>query len=85
MQKNIMEVNDKLNFEVLDSKEVWWETTRQYKLQFTDGKTLKFRIAESPKYCDLLVFTDNGWSALDEGDMYQKIIYDHYDENGAIE
>ena len=40
-----MEVNDKLNFEVLDSKEVWWETTRQYELQFTDGKTLKFRIA----------------------------------------
>ena len=80
-----MEVNDKLNFEVLDSKEVWWETTRQYELQFTDGKTLKFRIAESPKYCDLFVLTDNGWSALDEGDMYQKIIYDHYDENGAIE
>jgi hypothetical protein len=29
--------------------------------------------------------TDDGWTALDEGDIYQKIIYDHYDENGAIE
>jgi hypothetical protein len=85
MQKNIMEVNDKLNFEVLDSKEVWWETTRQYELQFTDGKTLKFRIAESPKYCDLLVLTERGWSALDEDDAHQKIIYEQWCENGAIE
>jgi len=80
-----MEVNDKLDFEVLDSREVWWETTKQYELQFTDGKALKFRIAESPKYCDLLVLTEKGWSTIDEDDKHHMMIYEQWCEYGAIE
>ena len=44
-----------MEFEVLDSKEVWWETTNEYELRFDDGEIKQYRVAENPKGTDFFV------------------------------
>ena len=68
-----------MNYEVLESNEVWWQTTTQYKIRFDDGDIIEFRAAEDPKGTEFFVYNDR-WEELDDGNEKHNIFYDAWSE-----
>jgi len=69
-----------MEFEVIDSKEVWWAVTNQYEVAFKDGNTFSFRAAEDPNGTDFYVLSDDGWSPLEDGNEYHDSFYEAWSE-----
>ena len=69
-----------MEFEVKDSREVWWAVTNQYDITFEDGKTFNFRAAEDPNGTDFYVLSDDGWEPLEEDNVYHDIFYEAWSE-----
>jgi len=61
-------MENQLEIEVLESKEVWYATTNQYELKIGENK-YTVRVAETSKECLYLILDlDTGdWADLEEG------------------
>ena len=61
-------MENQAEIEVVDSKEVWWATTRQYELKIGENKYC-VRVAENSNGCEYLILDlDSGdWADLEEG------------------
>jgi len=69
---------------VLDSKEVWWATTKEYDLEI-DGEITSVRIAENPKGTEFFEWNEvSGWDEVDTDDGVMKIVNEAW-ENGELE
>jgi hypothetical protein len=69
-----------MNIEVLESKEVWWATTKEYDIRFDDGEIKQYRVVENPKGTDFFVLTNDGWEELEDGDEYDDAFYEEWCE-----
>ena len=50
---------------IIDSKEVWWATTKEYELD-VEGEITTVRIAETPKSTEFLQWNEkSGWEEAD--------------------
>lgn len=68
------------NIEVLESKEVWWATTREYTLE-VDGETVRVRIAETPKSTEFFEWNEStGWEESDTEEGIMAEIYEAWSE-----
>lgn len=61
-------MENQLEIEVVDSKEVWWATTKQYELKIGENEYC-VRVAENSNGCEYLILDlDSGdWADLEEG------------------
>lgn len=60
-------MENQIEIELIDSKEVWWATTTQHEVKI-GGKEYFVRVAESSKSSELLILNSNGdWEDLEEG------------------
>ena len=69
-----------MNYEILDSREVYWAVTNQYEIRFDDGEVMTFRAAEDDNGTDFFVLTDDGWSPLEEGNKFHDAFYDAWSD-----
>ena len=69
---------------VLDNKEVWWATTKEYDLEI-NGEITTVRIAEDPKSTEFFEWNEiSGWEETDTDDGVMKIVFEAW-ENGELE
>lgn len=62
-----MENQEEFEIEVLNDREVWWASTKEYELKIGENK-YTIRVAENSKGCEYLILNDNGyWDNLEEG------------------
>ena len=73
-----------MDFEVINSKEVWWAVTNQYEIRFDDGEILEFRAAEDPNGTEFFVYTDDGWESLEDGNEKHDAFYEAWSD-GTLE
>jgi len=69
-----------MEFDVLDSREVWWQTTNEYELRFDDGEVKQYRASENPKGTEFFVLTSDGWEELEDADEYDDAFYEAWSE-----
>jgi hypothetical protein len=69
-----------MNFDILDSREVYWAVTNQYEIRFEDGEIMEFRAAEDDNGTDFYVLTDDGWESLEEDNKYHDAFYEAWSE-----
>ena len=61
---------------IIDSKEVWWATTKEYELD-VEGEIITVRIAETPKSTEFLQWNEStGWEEADTDGGIMKMIYE---------
>ena len=69
---------------IIDSKEVWWATTKEYELD-VEGEIITVRIAETPKSTEFFVWNEStGWEEADTDTGIMEIIYEAW-SNGELE
>ena len=69
---------------VLDTKEVYWATTKEFELD-VDGEITTVRIAENSKGAEFFEWNaTSGWEESDTDDGIMKDIYEAW-ENGELE
>jgi|TARA_Y100000389_G_scaffold204204_1_gene255569 hypothetical protein len=68
----------------IDSKEVWWATTKEYELD-VEGEITTVRIAETPKSTEFFQWNEkSGWEEADTDGGIMKIVYEAWC-NGELE
>lgn len=75
-------MENQLEIEIIDSKEVYWASTNQYELKIGE-KEYCVRVAENSKGCEYLILNGDGhWEDLEEdshgedGDRILEAIWD---------
>jgi len=69
---------------VLDTKEVYWSTTKEFELD-VDGEITTVRIAENAKSAEFFEWNEiSGWEESDTDDGIMKDVYAAW-ENGELE
>jgi hypothetical protein len=68
-----------IEFEIKDSREVWWATTKQYEVS-VDGVDYSFRVAETPKSCEFYVLTESGWEDIDYDNLIHEAFHEQWSE-----
>lgn len=60
-------VENQVEIEIVDSKEVWWASTKEYNLKINENKYL-VRVSETSKERLYLILNELGdWADLEEG------------------